>query len=184
MRRKSPCAAAMAHHDDGCAVAVPHGSHRGRPRRVFAAMRSRAVTSLARALLMMMGTALAGCSTLQHVADQPGLALTEASWQALHVADFAQTVTVARQPDRYREEGFPTELLIGEHPSESAVEGAWAGFALLHLAVTGYLAARVDRGRAWRWALYGWEALTIGDAAVSVAQNASLGLQPFGGHRP
>lgn len=138
---------------------------------------------LAAALLMAVLGCLSGCSTLQRTARDHGVALTEASWQALHAVDFSQTVTIARQPDRYREEGFPTEWLIGEHPSENAVEASWAAFALLHLAVTGYLAARVDRGPAWRWALYGWEALTIAESAVTVGQNAAIGLQPFGAHR-
>lgn len=69
--------------------------------------------------------------------------------------DFAQTVTIARQRARYQEEGLPTRWLIGEHPSESAVEVSWAAFAILHLAVTRLLDDRADRGRAWRWALTG-----------------------------
>ena len=97
--------------------------------------------------------------------------------------DFSQTVTIARQPGRYREEGVPTRWLTGAHPSEGTVEACWAGFALFHLAVTRYLAARADRDRPWRWALYGWEALTIADSASAVAQNASIGLQPFGPRR-
>lgn len=132
---------------------------------------------------MTAASALAGCTTLQDAAAEHGVALTEASWQALHAVDFAQTVTIARQPGRYDEEGVPTRWLIGEHPSEGAVGACWAGFALLHIAVTRYLAERADRDRAWRWALYGWEALTLADSATAVAQNASIGLQPFGPHR-
>lgn len=132
---------------------------------------------------MVVTGCLAGCSTLAPAKQRHGLALTEASWQALHAVDFSQTVTIARQPHRYHEQGFPTRWLIGEHPSETAVAATWAGFALLHFAVTRYLAACADRGPAWRWVLYGWEALTITDSAVAVAQNASMGLQPFGKHR-
>ncbi len=138
---------------------------------------------LAGALLIVLTGGLAGCATLQHAASRHGVALTEASWQVLHAVDFSQTVTIARQPGRYHEDGIPTRWIIGEHPGEGAVEACWAGLALLHLAVTRYLAVRADRGRPWRWALYGWEALTLGDSAVAVARNASIGLQPFGPHR-
>jgi hypothetical protein len=137
---------------------------------------------LARALLVPVILGLCGCATLQQTAGGPGLALAEASWQVLHAVDFAQTITIARQPARFEEEGIPTVWLIGEHPSEGAVEACWAGFALLHLAGTRFLALRADRGRVWRWALYGWEALSIADGAYAVAGNASIGLQPFGPH--
>ena len=53
--------------------------------------------SLTIALPITAAGCLSGCGTLQHAARRHGLALTEASWQALHVLDFAQTVTIARQ---------------------------------------------------------------------------------------
>jgi hypothetical protein len=136
----------------------------------------------AAALVMLATSCLVGCATLQPIAREHGLVLTEGSWQVLHAVDFAQTITIARQPARYQEEGVPTRWLIGEHPSEGAVVACWAGLALAHLAVTRYLADRTDRGRPWRWALYAWEALTLTDSAFGVAQNASIGLQPFGPH--
>lgn len=135
---------------------------------------------LPRALLVPVLLALCGCATWQQTTRRPGLVLAEASWQVLHAVDFAQTVTIARQPARFEEEGIPTVWLIGEHPSEDAVEACWAGFALLHVAGTRFLAQRADRGRAWRWALYGWEALSIADGAYAVTRNASIGLRPFG----
>lgn len=135
---------------------------------------------LARALLIAVTLAAGGCAGLRQAARRHGVVLAEASWQILHAVDFAQTVTIARQPARFTEEGIPTVWLIGEHPSEGAVEACWAGFALLHVAGTRFLALRADRGRPWRWALYGWEALSIADGAYAVARNASIGLQPFG----
>lgn len=129
--------------------------------------------------LLLPLSGLGGCDTLRQIEHRRGLLLTEASWQALHAADFSQTITIARRPDRYEERGLPTEWVIGRHPSESAVAASWAGFALLHLAVTGYLAARADRGRLWRWALHGWEALTLTESAATVAHNSSIGLRPF-----
>ena len=131
------------------------------------------------ALLLALTVWLAGCGTFRHIGDRPGVALAEASWQAVHAVDFSQTVAIARCPDHYEERGFPTEWVIGEHPSESAVAASWAGFAVLHAAVTGYLAARADRGPLWLWALYGWEALTLTESAATVAHNASIGLGPF-----
>lgn len=135
---------------------------------------------LAGALLLAVTIAVAGCAPLRHAARRHGVVLAEASWQVLHAVDFAQTVTIARQPRRFEEEGIPTVWLIGEHPSEGAVEACWAAIALLHVAGTRFLALRADRGRPWRWALYGWEALSIADGAYAVAQNAAMGLQPFG----
>jgi hypothetical protein len=138
---------------------------------------------LAAALLLVAIGGLAGCTAMQHLARRHGVALAEASWQALNAVDFAQTVSIARQPRRYHEDGIPTRWLIGEHPGEGAVGACWAGVALLHLAVTRYLAARTDRGRAWRWTLYGWETLSLAEGARDVARNASIGLQPFGPKR-
>jgi hypothetical protein len=77
---------------------------------------------LAAALLIALTGGLAGCATVQHVARRHGVALAEASWQALHAVVFSQTVTIARQPGRYHEDGIPTLWVIGGHPSEGAVE--------------------------------------------------------------
>lgn len=120
---------------------------------------------------------LSACATLPEPA-----AISEGIWQGLNAADFSQTVTIAREPQRYSECAELTRPIIGAHPSQQGVEAYWAGYSLLHYAVSVWLARMADDTgeRGWTWALYGWEAVTLASSARNVAHNASIGLAPFG----
>jgi hypothetical protein len=106
---------------------------------------------------------------------------TEEVYQALHAYDFAQTVTVAREPACYHENDPLTAALIGSHPSESNVEMVWAAESLGHLAVTNWLDREVDAtdSPGWIRARRFWHGLSIGIEGYYVARNASIGLGPF-----
>lgn len=120
---------------------------------------------------------LSGCASLPESA-----AVSEGVWQGLNAADFSQTVTIAREPRRYSECAELTQPIIGSHPSQQGVEAYWAGYSLLHYAISGWLAREADATgeRGWIWALYGWEAVTLASSARNVVHNESIGLTLFG----
>jgi hypothetical protein len=96
------------------------------------------VARLAGSLCM---TLLSACSTTASVGtgwlrppDPP-----EILYQGVSGADFATTVSIARQSRCYREVGFPTAQIIGSHPSVGAVEGWWAVQATSHYMISQWL---------------------------------------------
>lgn len=123
-------------------------------------------TSIA-ALLLLCGAPAA-------LAGNAPVWTAEAIWHGLHLADTLQTIDATRRPgyressDFWRGSGW----LIGHHPNQAKVWGYMAGEAAGHAAVTVLLL----HTRAPRWVLVGWEAITIGIAANTVAREARLGL--------
>lgn len=123
-------------------------------------------------LAILVGYLLAGCSTVREMSPQEKL------WQALHAVDSAQTLQIARHPDCYREIGWGTQELIGEHPSEVNVV-AWAiGSAAAHAWVSSWL----EDHHAPKWAQWTWHTLTIARSADYVKNNFEQGLSPTGAH--
>jgi hypothetical protein len=56
----------------------------------------------------------------------------EAVYQILHVIDWGQTRTIAKNPDKY----YEYNSMIGKHPSVGRVDGYMATSALLHIGIT------------------------------------------------
>lgn len=123
--------------------------------------------------------ALSGCATLQ---IDRGSIPTEAIYQALNAADFAQTVTIARNPTKYRETGWPTADIIGSHPSESRALAFGALQGLAHYAVTGWLDREADAtgAPAWNAARWIWNIGSLYAPARNVYDNHRMGLHLFG----
>jgi hypothetical protein len=91
-------------------------------------------------------------------------------------------VQIARHRNCDFEVGLVASHLIGRHPSEAAVTGYFAAQAAVHYAVSSWLGREAEATGAtgWRWALVGWQAITIGHTVDNVARNASIGLTPIG----
>ncbi len=145
-------------------------------RRLAARGETRAAVKHAAAPLVAL---LAGCAALQEGARDK----SEWVYQGLHAVDFAQTVTIARRPQRYYEADPLTSRLIGRYPSERSVEAAWAGLSLAHLLVTGWLDREAEATGSdwWRAAKWVWQIASIGESAYCVHENFSEGLDLFGG---
>lgn len=88
----------------------------------------------------------------------------QATYLALHVADWGQTRDAAAQPGRYAEQN----PMLGEHPSQKRIDSYFAATAILHTAVA--YALPPD----WRRT---WQHITIGVEAGVVCRNARIGLQ-------
>jgi hypothetical protein len=132
---------------------------------------------------IMVGIVLTQCARVR----SGELALEETAFQALHLVDMQQTLSLRHHPcvhtkffpngqwydEQCHEEGtgaLDAGWAIGKHPSDRAVYGYFAGEGALHAAVSYLL-----RGRPW--AFRTWEAVTIGVQGFTVARNFHLGLQ-------
>jgi len=116
--------------------------------------------------LAVLVTALGGCASWS-----PETRIEEAAYQALNVADYAQTREVARRADCYHE--VDSAWIVGAHPSERSTTALFAAQAALHLGVTAILE---DRG-APPWAVRLWQAATIGLEGREVYRNWQIGLR-------
>jgi len=141
----------------------------------------------ARLLIMLALAAVltTGCTTLRAPTRTPDSfpsAGFEAAYQVSNAFDFATTVNTARRPDCYHEAGFPTEQIIGRHPSSSSVEAYWAVSSAVHYTVSRWLDREVDAtdSDVWRAARWTWHVLTIAASVKADVNNYRIGLRPFG----
>jgi hypothetical protein len=113
--------------------------------------------------------------------------LHEQAFHTMNVIDTGQTIHIAREPSCYREVGFPTAQLHGDHPSEGEVYATMAAYSLAYHYARKWLDRKVaesepgSQEQGW-WAvgratLFG--AVLIGKAAT-IANNADIELQPWG----
>lgn len=102
----------------------------------------------------------AGCQT-------PG----EATWQAMHLVDGLQTLSIAKDPCFYEKDPI-TRRIIGRNPSEADVVIWWAGTAVAHA----WVSRRLER----RERLYTiWQAVSLGSKGFTIGRNHSIGIRPF-----
>jgi hypothetical protein len=87
----------------------------------------------------------------------------EATYLALHVADWSQSHYIADHPSEYHE----TNPILGRHPSSDNVNIYFAATALIHPLISYVLPSPY---RQW------WQYITIGVEAVTVGNNARLGI--------
>jgi hypothetical protein len=96
----------------------------------------------------------------------------EAAWEGLNTIDNRQSVQAARQPDHYRE----LNPILGEHPTEKALNLYFTAWVLLHPAITHALAREKTifgiqtRPRAL------WQNISLSVSGGCVANNFGIGL--------
>lgn len=114
----------------------------------------------------ILGAALVLLSSATFAADpwSDGDIAREVAWQALHLIDWGQTRSIAKNPDQYRE----LNPILGEHPSIGRVNTYMAASAIAHIIVSDYLSG--DWRTAWQW-------VTIGITASAVHNNYRIGLR-------
>jgi len=96
--------------------------------------------------------------------------LPEITYQMLNVLDTAQTVVVAQNPQKYREQ--ESAWIIGEHPSVAKVIAFGVGSAVIHEAVSSYLKNN-DYGTAYKV----WQTVTICDKGAALYRGYSIGIR-------
>lgn len=118
-------------------------------------------------LILAAALALTGCATVS-----TGTIATEATWQALNVVDTGQSISMARNPDRFEESDPITRHVAGEHPSQGRVYAVMGAYAFIHAGVSVALDQKDPGSGGWHAASIAWQALTLGDKAHTVIENS------------
>ncbi len=113
----------------------------------------RSVFPMAAAVLLLIG-----CSTWTRQDTYRQAALT-----GLMAIDYAQTLKISREPDRYHE----VNPILGNHPSAAEVSGYMLSTYLFKTAVAAALPVEY---RKW------WQYAMIGSSGACVGNNLSIGL--------
>lgn len=119
------------------------------------------------AILAFLIVLCAGC------AWSPETRIEEGAFQAAHLADTLQTVTIVKHPREFRE-SFSSGL-IGNYPTMGPALGLMGGEAVAHAAVT---AALVHFG-APLWVDRSWQALTLVCQMGVVRANLQAHIDPW-----
>lgn len=124
----------------------------------------------ARARLITAAITLCALSALTHAEPlyTPEAGVTtggkiELIYQAVHLADWMQTLTIAKNPDRF----YETNKILGEHPSAHEVNQYFLATAIGHALVSHFLPAKPSRI---------WQGATIVMQVGYVTQNRQLGI--------
>jgi hypothetical protein len=87
----------------------------------------------------------------------------EVTYIAFHIMDWAQTRTIARNPNKWHE----TNSILGKHPSVDKVDAYFAVMALAHIAISNALPTEYRST---------WQYISIGVEAGYVVHNLSLNV--------
>ena len=87
----------------------------------------------------------------------------ELTWTALLIADYGQTMNIAKNPDKYHE----YNPILGSHPSQSSVNVYMLSAAIIHPAISYILPPKY---RKW------WQYITIGIEIGAVTNNFIAGI--------
>ena len=130
-----------------------------------------------RLLVTLAALAMTGCA---------GMPRAEYGWQALHAVDTYQTMSIAENPECWRENDPLTKRLIGEHPSTAEVAAVMLAYSVGHAYVSKWLEEETDeafatdsssRG-AWYIARGAWHVVGIATKLAVVVNNDQIGLGP------
>ncbi len=69
----------------------------------------------------------------------------EILYQGLHLIDYSQTLTIAKNPDRY----FERNSILGRHPSVGSVNSYMGAASLVHLGIS--IAVPKKYRALWQW---------------------------------
>jgi len=102
---------------------------------------------------------LTGCFTDWTKAD----VYRQATWTALHGADWLQTRQIAQHPDQYRE----TNPILGSHPSLASVDLYMGAWMVIHPLISDVLPPEYRKY---------WQYISIGVTGGCVLNNLSIGI--------
>ena len=105
-----------------------------------------------------------GCAGYKPTPLTTNQVLGEVAWQAIHIVDWGQTLSIADNPDEYKE----YNPLIGKHPSRGRVNIVMLAGAVVHPLVTYAIPSEY---RAY------WLGGTIAASGLCVISNNSIGLK-------
>ena len=130
---------------------------------------------LGRVAAALIAISCSGCTTFREL--PPETRAEEIAWQSLNAVDAAQTLSIAHDPDCYKE--TLSDPIIGKHPSPGVVLIWAAGGSALHLVVTDFLVHHTSPD-----IVRLWQGITIASSGYLVAHNYSIGLRVFSHNEP
>lgn len=121
---------------------------------------------------------MAGCSNIP---------VYEKAWHTMNIIDAGQTIHIAREPSCYKEVGFPTQHLIGSHPSETEVYITMAAFGLAYHYGSRWLDRQVNKREPGTQSQGNWiigraafQGVMLIGKAGTIMNNADIELTPWG----
>jgi len=109
--------------------------------------------------ITLMGLLLSGCVTWTK-----GDVVREGVWMGLHLVDWKQTRTVAKNPHKYHE----TNPIMGKHPSVGRVDTYMGAWVILHPVITHVLPEKHRKV---------WQYISIGVTGGAVVNNICVGVE-------
>jgi hypothetical protein len=135
---------------------------------------------------LILAAALAATTGCSGLGGKPNS--YEYAFHALNAVDMGQTINIAKRPDCWREVGFPTEYLVGNHPSESEVYATILLYSVGYHYANRWLDKKVDKAFAtddpnrgiWYVGRAVFNVGWIFAKADTVIDNHDQGLRPWG----
>ena len=125
-------------------------------------------------ILLVVLSILAALSSVAKAADftvqHRDVQVAELTWQALNIADWAQTIKGPVRDPRFVE--VNSAWALGAKPSAGGVIAFGAAVGVLHYAVSGWLDSNAPR-----WAARTWEAVTIVGKVDVIRHNYFIGIR-------
>ena len=113
--------------------------------------------------MFLLCTSISKADTLEEIFS--GLPKEEWVWQSLHAIDMAQTIRIAKNPDKFQE----LNPLLGKHPSTAEVVAFGVASSLGHA----YLAYKLKEAGL---PVKVFEYVTIGYKGITIKKNFDAGL--------
>ena len=113
--------------------------------------------------LFLLSPAISKADTLEEIFS--GLPKEEWVWQSLHAIDMAQTIRIAKNPDKFQE----LNPLLGKHPSTSEVVAFTVATSVAHA----YLVYKLQEAGL---PVKVFEYITIGYKGITIKKNIDAGL--------
>lgn len=99
------------------------------------------------------------------------------TYASFHCMDWAQTLHMARNPDKFEEGNPVVRAIIGRHPSEGDVNALLASTLVLHTAIAYWLPKEAIIFREKVPARTIWQSVWIGIEATTVAKSTQIGIK-------
>jgi hypothetical protein len=122
------------------------------------------------------------------VSEEKASMYAEGAWLVLDGIDTAQTMRIAREPNRFQEnDPIAAALYGGKHPNQYRVLGINVALAFAHTLVTSWLDDEVSQREisdphgtlgAWYCARVAWHVVSILGSGSAVIHNYSIGVTP------
>jgi hypothetical protein len=107
-----------------------------------------------------------GCASTPFEGWTKADTMRQAAYTGLHIVDWAQTIQIARNPDKFEECGL-LRIVSGNHPTDTQVHQFFGGTLILQTVIPSMLKPKYRQA---------WQTMWIGIEGSNDIRNFSLGL--------